>query len=42
MKISREWMLILGYGGILGGAWMLREAYERRGVQRPFLARFLP
>jgi len=42
VRLSRETLLFLGYGGILAGAWMLREAYERRGIERPFLARFLP
>lgn len=40
--MTRETKLFLGYGGILLGAWMLREAYERCGRERPFLARFLP
>lgn len=42
MKLSRETKLLLGYGGILFGAWMLREAYERSGRERPLLAHFLP
>lgn len=42
MKIQRQWALILGYGGILGGAWLLHQSYERKGIPRPFLGRFLP
>ena len=40
--LSRESKMLLGYLGIIGGAWMLREAYERSGRERPFFARFLP
>lgn len=42
MRLSRDAKLLLGYGGILLGAWFLRESYERSGRERPFLARFLP
>lgn len=42
MKLSRESLLVLGYGGVVLGAYFLREAYERRGVERPLWARFLP
>lgn len=41
-SLSRETKLLIGYLGVFGGAWMLREAYERSGRERPFLARFLP
>lgn len=40
--MSRNTALIVGYGGILLGAWSLWEAYEKRGVRRPFLTKFLP
>lgn len=40
--LSRETKLIVGYGSLLLGAWMLREAYERSGRERPLLARFVP
>jgi hypothetical protein len=40
--MSRQTALIVGYGGILVGAWALWEAYEKRGVKRPFLTKFLP
>lgn len=40
--LSRHSALMLGYGGILVGAWALWQAYEVRGAQRPFLVKFLP
>ncbi|MEU0788022.1 hypothetical protein ABZ341_41650 [Streptomyces sp. NPDC006173] len=40
--LSRNTALVVGYGGILVGAWSLWEAYELRGVRRPFLTKFLP
>lgn len=40
--MSRNTALIVGYGGILIGAWSLWEAYEKRGMRRPFLTKFLP
>lgn len=40
--MSRKNALVLGYGGILVGAWALWEAYEKAGVRRPFLTKFLP
>jgi hypothetical protein len=40
--MSRQSALIVGYGGILLGAWSLWQAYEARGVKRPFLTKFLP
>lgn len=33
------------WGGVLAlcvGSWLLYDAFEARGRQRPFLARFLP
>jgi hypothetical protein len=39
---DRRAALLLGYGGILVGAWALWDAYEGRGKQRPFAAKFLP
>lgn len=41
-RVSRQTALILGYVGVLTGAWFLHEAYENRGRRRPFLAHFLP
>ena len=41
-KLSPRSAVVLGYAGIIGGAWLLHEAYERRGKNRPFLAKFLP
>lgn len=41
-KLSPRSAVLLGYVGIIGGAWLLHEAYERRGRNRPFLAKFLP
>jgi len=32
----------VAYGLITLGAWMLYDAYERRGASRPFLTKFLP
>lgn len=34
--------LVIGYGGILLGAYALWEAYEGRGRRRPFMTKFLP
>lgn len=31
-----------GYALIIAGAWLLYDGYERRGVSRPFLTKFLP
>lgn len=39
---DRRTALIVGYGGILVGAYALWEAYEKRGVRRPFATKFLP
>lgn len=39
---DRRTALIVGYGGILIGAWALWDAYERRGRRRPFATKFLP
>lgn len=39
---SRRLAMVLGYGGILVGSWALWEAYEGRGKNRPFAAKFLP
>ncbi|MFJ3540364.1 hypothetical protein ACIPQA_33595 [Streptomyces sp. NPDC090109] len=40
--LRRDTALLLGYGGILLGAWALWQAYEVRGQTRPFLTKFLP
>jgi hypothetical protein len=39
---NRRAALIIGYGGILVGAWALWDAYEMRGKRRPFLTKLLP
>ena len=39
---NRRLALWIGYGGIVVGACALYDAYECRGRERPFLARFLP
>lgn len=39
---DRRTALVIGYGGILVGAWALWDAYECRGKPRPFAAKFLP
>lgn len=41
-RLSRRTALILGYVGVLGGAYFLHEAYENRGRKRPVFAHFLP
>lgn len=41
-RVSRQAALILGYLGVLGGAYFLHEAYENRGRKRPLFAHFLP
>ena len=41
-KLTPRGALLLGYAGIIGGAWLLHEVYERRGKSRPFLTKFLP
>ncbi len=39
---DRRAALVIGYGGILIGAWALWEAYEKRGRRRPFVTKLLP
>lgn len=39
---DRRMALLIGYGGVLVGAYALYDAYECRGKERPFGARFLP
>lgn len=39
---DRRTALVVGYGGILLGAYALWEAYEGRGRRRPFMTKFLP
>lgn len=39
---DRRTALVIGYGGILVGAWALWDAYERRGKRRPFATKLLP
>ena len=34
--------LLLGYGAVVLGSYLLYEAYEKRGRRRPFAARFAP
>lgn len=39
---DRRTALLVGYGGIIIGSLALWDAYENRGAQRPFLAKWLP
>lgn len=39
---NRRHALVLGYVGLLVGAFAMYDAYERRGKERPFASRFLP
>lgn len=39
---DRNTALALGIGALVVGSWLLYDAYEGRGIQRPFAARFLP
>jgi hypothetical protein len=39
---NRNTALWIGYGGLLIGALAMYDAYENRGRQRPFLAKFMP
>jgi len=39
---DRTTALWLGYGMVTAGALLLWDAYEHRGRQRPFAAKFLP
>lgn len=39
---DRRLALIAGYSGIILGALALYDAYENRGVRRPFATKFLP
>lgn len=39
---DRRTALVVGYGGILLGAYALWEAYEGRGRRRPFMTKLLP
>ena len=43
MKLTdRQLALYGGIAAITLGSWLLYQAYEARGVQRPFAIRFLP
>jgi hypothetical protein len=33
---------VLGYAMIIGGFYLLYDAYDKRGRSRPFLAKLLP
>lgn len=39
---NRQTELTLGVLLFAASAWLIYDAYERRGVSRPFVARFLP
>lgn len=39
---DRRTALLGGVGCILVGAWLLYDAFEARGRNRPFVMRFLP
>lgn len=39
---DRRTAMLAGFGFVTLGAWLLYDAYEARGRQRPFLTRFLP
>ena len=41
-KISRKNAAIAGVVLVIGGAWLLHQAYEGQGKPRPFALRFLP
>ena len=48
MRRRRPWIrdrrtaLLLGYGGLLVGSFALYDAYESRGRDKPFIAKFWP
>ena len=39
---DRHTELVLGAALFAVSAWLIYDAYEGRGVKRPFVARFLP
>lgn len=39
---DRQLAVLGGVASICLGAWLLYDAYDARGRQRPFLMRFLP
>ena len=39
---NRDAELVLGIALFALSAWLIYDAYEGRGRQRPFIARFLP
>lgn len=39
---DRRWALIGGLIGVLGGSWLLYQAYDARGRSRPLAMRMLP
>jgi hypothetical protein len=39
---DRRAAVIFGMIGVVGGAWLLSQAYEARGKDRPLWARVLP
>jgi hypothetical protein len=39
---DRQVALYAGIAALCLGSWLLYDAYEARGRQRPFAARFLP
>jgi hypothetical protein len=39
---DRRIALVGGYVGVAAGAWLLYDAYERRGRSKPFIAKMVP
>lgn len=39
---DRRWALFGGIAGILAGGWLLGQAFEARGTNRPAWVRLLP
>ena len=42
MNIPRPWALWGGIIAVIIGAYLLHNAYEARGLSRPFWTKFLP
>lgn len=42
MKMDRHTQTAAGIALVIGGMWLVHEAWEGRGKSRPFLLRVLP
>jgi hypothetical protein len=42
VKLDRPTQTVAGLALVIGGMWVIHEAWEGRGHHRPFLLRILP